>query len=146
MKWLIGIVLVQFVVCVPGVWAEKPGAAAQAPGAKAPDWKSRLEGQSPFAPLPGQKPKPYVPYQRMPHIRLTPKGIFVGTDEEFRKLEEKWRAERKQLEAGAERIRQMEQQFAERRREKGKSALIGLGIVAVVLFVRVLASGSKPAT
>jgi hypothetical protein len=145
MRWFIGIVLAQLVVCVPGVRAEKPQVAGQAAGARATDWKPLLKSQPLFGQWPGQKTEPYVPYDRMPHIHVTPNGVFYGTDEEFRKREEKWRAERQQLEAGAERIRQMEQQFAERSREKGKNALIGLGIVAAVLFVRVLASGSKPA-
>jgi hypothetical protein len=143
MRRFIGIVLVQLLVCVPGVRAEKPEAAGRA-AAKAPDRKPILKSQSLFGSLPGQKPEPFVPYSRMPRIQVTPNGVFSGTDEEFRKREEKWQAERKQLEAGAERIRQIEQQFAERRREKGKSALIGLSIVVAVLLVRVLAGGSKP--
>lgn len=146
MRRFIGVVLAQLVVCVPGVRAEKPEAAGQAVRAKAPDRKPLLKSRPLFGPLPGQKPEPYVPYHRMPRIHVTPSGVFFGTDEEFRKREEKWQAERKQLEAGAQRIRQMEQQFAERSREKGKSALIGLGIVAAVVLVRVLASGSKPTT
>jgi len=145
MKRFIGIVLA-LLLCVPAVQAEKPGPAEQATGAGAPDWKPPLKSQPLFGPLPRQKPEPYMPYQRRPRVHVTPNGIFVGTDEEFRKREEKRQAERKQLEAGAERIRQMEQQYAERSREKGKNALIGLGIVAAVLLVCVLASGSKPTT
>lgn len=145
MRRFIGIVLAQL-LCVPGVRAEKPSPAEQATGARAPDRKPLRKSQPLFGPLPGQKPDPSVPYRRMPRSHVTPNGVFVGTDEEFRKREENRQAERKQLEAGVERIRQMEQRFAERSREKGKSALIALGIVVAVHLVRLLAAGSKPTT
>lgn len=143
MRRFIDTVLTLIVVCVPAVQAEEPGAAGRAAKDRVPEKKSVVEGPWVIRPQTGQKP--FVPYDRMPRIHVTPHGIFYGTDEDLRKREAKRRLEEKKLREGMERVRQMKQEFSERKRKKTNATLIVVGIVVSVLFFRLVTAGSKPA-
>jgi hypothetical protein len=82
----------------------------------------------------------FRPLAQRPQMRLRPDGtIFFATDEEHRRIQEKQEQERRQHQERVKRWKEMEDQFAQRRAEKARTALIALGIVGGILLLRFLA-------
>jgi hypothetical protein len=70
-------------------------------------------------------------------MRTRPDGtIYFATDAEQRRIEQRRAEERRRLEEGAKRLKQMEDQYAQRQAEKGRSGLIALAIVGGILLLR----------
>ncbi len=79
----------------------------------------------------------FRPLSQRPTMRTRPDGtIYFATDAEQRRIEQKRAEERRRLEEGAKRWKQMEDQYAQRQAEKGRSGLIALAIVGGILLLR----------
>jgi hypothetical protein len=135
MRHLFWLVIALVAAPVPVLQAAAPGVPPSKVMAGPAKERRRLDAGLPES----VRLRDLIPFAQRPQIRLSPNGTIVfATDEEHRRIEEKREKERRRLEEGAKRWKQMEQQIAQRRAEKGRNALIALAIGGGVLLLRFL--------